>query len=145
LQSESTTPVDAAGAYFGDTAATEFGFTFDRTIRRSRKWRRPSQRSVLRALPAGVEIKLLFERPTSDSTLLFNHRNKTRIARPGRSRFGTLDDNDGIELEYVDPSGNKDRRRPSTAGRPLSAEAAQGDGQRGAGVQARLLAGVAGI
>lgn len=96
--------IQAAADYFGETEAAEFNFTFDDDNTSFEEMVLAVANAVFcQSFRQGNQIKLLFEGPTEDSTLLFNHRNKVPASETRSIRFGPLDDNDGVELEYVDP------------------------------------------
>lgn len=89
-------------AYFGTDKTTEFSYTFDdaNTSFEETVYAIASAIYCV-AYRRGNVIKLSFEKGTDDSTLLFNHRNKLPGSETRSVRFGNVDDNDGVELEYV--------------------------------------------
>jgi hypothetical protein len=94
-----------ASAYFDDSESTEFGYTFDDDNTSFEEMAHTiAQACFCEVYRRGSLIRMLFERPTEDSTLLFNHRNKRPGSETRSIRFGPLDDNDGVELEYIDPA-----------------------------------------
>lgn len=87
------------------SAPTEFCFTFDD----SKVSFEESVASLATdifciAYRRGSVISLSFEKQTNNSVLLFNHRNKIPNSEQRTVTFGTLNDNDGITLDYVEPN-----------------------------------------
>lgn len=86
-------------------APTEFCYTFDDS-------KLSFEESVVNlatsifcvAYRRGSVLTLSFERQTNNSTLLFNHRNKVPRSETRTVSFGTLNDNDGITLDYIEPN-----------------------------------------
>ncbi|MEI7704988.1 MAG: host specificity factor TipJ family phage tail protein [Deltaproteobacteria bacterium] len=96
--------VDAVIDYFGHELAGEFNYTFDKSnVSFEEMVAQVAATVFCTAYRRGNVLKLAFERASTDSTLLFNHRNKVPGSETRTVRFGPLDDNDGVELEYVDP------------------------------------------
>ncbi|GEA08484.1 hypothetical protein KUL42_32450 [Alteromonas sp. KUL42] len=90
--------------YFGTEKAIEFNYTFDSDNLSFEETIAMVASSIFcRAYRRGSVIKLTFERLTTDSLLLFNHRNKLPGSETRTVRFGNQSTNDGVELEYVDP------------------------------------------
>lgn len=56
------------------------------------------------AFRRGGKLSLSFEKATSNSTLLFNHRNKVPKSETKTITFGTSTNNDGIILDYIEPN-----------------------------------------
>lgn len=52
----------------------------------------------------GSVLTLSFEKKTANSTLLFNHRNKVPGSETRAFSFGTPTDNDGINVDYIEPN-----------------------------------------
>lgn len=91
-------------AYFGIDLAGEFNYTFDNSnLSFEETVSAIAQAIFCTGFRFGNVIKINFEKETEDSTLLFNHRNKLPGSEKRTVRFGNQDDNDGVELEYVDP------------------------------------------
>lgn len=89
--------------YFGTDETIQFCYTFDKDNMSFEETISSVANAVFcTAYRRGNVIKLSFERETDDSTLLFNHRNKLPGSEKRTVRFGNQDDNDGVELEYVD-------------------------------------------
>lgn len=90
--------------YFGTIQAVEFCYTFDDSnISFEETISLITSNVFCVAYRRGSVIKLSFERETSDSTLLFNHRNKLPDTEIRSIQFGISEDNDGVEFEYTSP------------------------------------------
>ena len=92
-------------SYFGSFLPTEFCYTFDD----SKTSFEESMQDIAQALNCtayrqGSTLSLYFEGKTAASTLLFNHRNKVPDSEQRTFTFGTLNENDGIEYDYIDPN-----------------------------------------
>ena len=93
---------DEVAAYFGSTLAREFSFTFDDdNVSFEETLQTIAQACFCQAYRQGSQIKIEFERATEDSALLFNHRNVLPDSQTRTTRFGILDDQDGVELSYT--------------------------------------------
>jgi hypothetical protein len=91
-------------AYFGLEKAVEFGYTFDTDNLSFEEMVSTIANAIFcTAFRFGSVIKINFEKETEDSVLLFNHRNKLPGSEKRSIQFGNQGDNDGVELEYVDP------------------------------------------
>lgn len=91
--------------YFGTFLATEFCYTFDDSkVSFEEAASNLAQALNCIAYRQGSKMSLSFEKQTSNSTLLFNHRNKVPDSETRTVTFGTLNDNDGIEYDYIDPN-----------------------------------------
>lgn len=96
--------IAAVSTYFGNVVATQFCYTFDNDNMSFEETVAAIADAVFCiAYRRGNVIKLSFEKRTTDSTLLFNHRNKVPGTEKRTVTFGFLNDNDGIEYTYVDP------------------------------------------
>jgi hypothetical protein len=97
--------VDEINTYFGTSKASEFNYTFDEdNMSYEESITQIAQMIHCEAYRFGNVLKLLFERETNDSVLLFNHRNKLPGTETRTISFGgNKRDNDGVELEYVNP------------------------------------------
>lgn len=96
--------VTEVGTYFGNSQASEFNYTFDNANLSFEESIAAIAGAVFcTAYRRGNIIKLKFERATDDSTLLFNHRNKLPGSETRSISFGTQNDHDGVEYEWVDP------------------------------------------
>lgn len=92
-------------AYFGTNLAGEFNYTFDSSnMSYEETIASIAQTIFCTAYRRGNVINISFEKETDNSTLLFNHRNKVPGSETRSIRFGNQDDNDGVKLEYVDPT-----------------------------------------
>lgn len=91
-------------SYFGTGIATEFNYTFDSDNISYEETMSSIARVIFcTAYRRGSQIKLSLEAETENSTLLFNHRNKLPGSETKTVGFGNRNDNDGVELDYVDP------------------------------------------
>jgi hypothetical protein len=96
--------VSEVQSYFGIPEAGYFSHTFDdATISFEEMVQTVAQAVFCMAYRQGSLFRLSFERSTEDSILLFNHRNKLPGSETRTVRFGTLDDADGVEFDYVSP------------------------------------------
>lgn len=88
--------------YFGTADATKFQYTFDKSNISFEETLATIADAVF-CVPyrRGRKIQLSFEKQTTDSVLLFNHRNKVPNTETRTIRFGHLQDNDGIVYKYV--------------------------------------------
>lgn len=95
----------AVQAYFGgQTKATEFAYTFDNNnISFEEMAQAIANASFCVAYRQGEKIKWKPEIATSDSTLIFNHRNKIPDTETRTVRFGSQDDYDSIQMEWINP------------------------------------------
>lgn len=90
--------------YFGFPESIEFSYTFDEDKMNFEDTVQAIASAVCcTAYRQGSLIKLKLERATVDSTLLFNHRNKTPGSETRTMRFGNNNDNDGVAFTYVSP------------------------------------------
>lgn len=90
-------------AYFGISKAIEFGATFDdKQVSFEELITSVADTMFCKVYRVGNVLKITFEKQRIDSNLLFNHRNKIPGTEKRSIRFGLLDENDGIEFEYVD-------------------------------------------
>jgi hypothetical protein len=88
--------------YFGLPASAEFGYTFDQeNISFEEMVQSVAVAMFCTAYRQGSKLRLFFERETTDSTLLLNHRNKLPGSERRTIRFGNLNDHDGVELDYM--------------------------------------------
>ena len=90
--------------YFGTEEAVRFDYTLDNDkLSFEETVQMIAQTAFCVAYRQGNVVKLKFEKETNDSLLLFNHRNKLPGSEMRTVTFGNVDDNDGVELEYVSP------------------------------------------
>jgi hypothetical protein len=95
-------------AYFGFDEAGFFDATFDDdNISFEEMAQAVSYAVFCNAYRQGNVIRLFFEQATTDSSLLFNHRNKLPGSETRTIRFGNLDDQDGVQFDYQDADGEK--------------------------------------
>ena len=96
--------IDLIRTYFGTVKASEFSYTFDSTNLSFEESISSIANTVFCiAYRRGNLIKLSFEKLNEMSTILFNHRNKIPGSEIRSISFGNVNDNDGIEYQYVDP------------------------------------------
>lgn len=113
---------DAVEAYFGVTAAREFGYTFDDdNISFEESAALVADASFCRVYRLGSVIQIAFEDAGDDASLLFNHRNILPRSQVNNVRFGPLDDQDGLELDYTSsPDGAKLTYQIPPSGSPVA-------------------------
>jgi hypothetical protein len=89
-------------AYFGDETATEFSYTLDDDNMSFEETVLIMCRACfLTPYRQGNVIKCLADIATDNSVVLFNHRNKKPGTEQRTRSFGMLNDNDGVEQQYV--------------------------------------------
>lgn len=94
----------AVEAYFASTDATRFMYTFDNTnVSYEEAANAIANAAFCTAYRQGSVIKWKPEIATNDSVLVFNHRNKIPDTESRTIRFGANNDNDSIQLEWVNP------------------------------------------
>lgn len=97
--------IDEVNAYFGNSLAGEFCYTFDSdNLSFEETVKSVADAVFCTAYRRGNIIKLSFEKETQDSTLLFNHRNKLPGSETRTVRFGNQDNFDGVSFQYTDPN-----------------------------------------
>lgn len=90
--------------YFGTVKAAEFSYTFDSTSLSFEETISSIAHSIFCiAYRRGNQIKLNFEKKNDLSTILFNHRNKIPGTETRTISFGNINNNDGVEYQYIDP------------------------------------------
>jgi len=90
-------------AYFGTSEAGEFNYTFDSDNFSFEETMATIATAIFcTAYRRGNVLKLSFEKATQNSTLLFNHRNKLPGTEARTVQFGGMNEQDGVEYEYVD-------------------------------------------
>jgi hypothetical protein len=93
--------VAAGEAYFGFPEAMQFNYSFDDdNISFEEMVQIVANAVFCNAYRQGSVMKLFLERETTDSTLLFTHRNKLPGSETRTVRFGVVDDHDGVEFDY---------------------------------------------
>lgn len=91
-------------AYFGSAKAFEFCYTFDSDNLSFEETVSSIASAVFcQSYRRGNVFKLMFERSTDDSVMLFNHRNKIPKSEVRTVTFGFGNDNDGVDYEWVSP------------------------------------------
>lgn len=87
------------------TAPIEFCYTFDDSKQSFEEAVAALAQAVFCvAFRRGSVLSVSFEQLSNLSVLLFNHRNKVPKTEVRTVTFGTENDNDGIELDYIEPS-----------------------------------------
>lgn len=95
---------DAIAAYFGSELARHFSYTFDDdSVSFEETLAIVAQAVFCTAYRLGSQIKIAFEQATEDSKLLFNQRNVLPDTQKRTVRFGILDDQNGVEVDYFSP------------------------------------------
>ena len=90
-------------SYFGTNLASEFCYTFDSALSFEETLSSVANAIFCLAYRRGSKIKLSFEKKNNIPTILFNHRNKIPGSETRSVTFGNVNDNDGVEFQYVDP------------------------------------------
>ncbi len=99
------TAVNDVAEYFGTPDAASFCYTFDKdNLSFEESISIVATAVFCTAYRRGNVLRLSFELPTEDSTLLFNHSTKVPNCESRTLKFGVQDDFDGVELQYVDPA-----------------------------------------
>jgi hypothetical protein len=87
------------------TAPIEFCYTFDDSkISFEETIAQIAQACFCTPYRLGNVLKMSFEKKTANSVLLFNHRNKIPGSETRTFTFGTNSENDGIDLDYIEPN-----------------------------------------
>ena len=90
--------------YFGTDRCVNFNYTFDEKNTSAEEMLQVVGRATFfTPYRQGQQLKLSFERKTSQSSLIFNHRNMLVNSEVRDVRFGTVDDHDGVELDWINP------------------------------------------
>lgn len=96
--------IDSVRSYFGTDLAAQFCYTFDdNNISFEETAMAIADAVFCKAYRRGSSIKLTFEKETDSSVMLFNHRNKLPGSETRTATFGYINDNDGVELDYISP------------------------------------------
>ena len=91
--------------YFGTPLACEFCYTFDNSnVTFEEAFGMVAGTAFCTAFRRGSKLKLLFEKKTSDSTMLFNHRNKLPNTEQRTVRFGNEKNYDSLQYQWVSPT-----------------------------------------
>lgn len=89
--------------YFGTLDCKFFNYTFDeRDLSAEEMISTVAEAAFFVPYRQGSLLKLKFEGKTALSSLLFNHRNKIPASEIRTVRFGTSDNHDGVEFDWVD-------------------------------------------
>lgn len=96
--------IAAVEAYFGSTKASEFNYTFDKdNTSPEETFQTIAGAAFCTAYRRGNVITVNFEKEDPPTRLSFNHRNKLPGSEKRTFTFGTENDVDGVEYEYVSP------------------------------------------
>lgn len=96
--------LQTVATYFGTTKCVEFCYTFSDANQSFEEMAADVAQAVFcTCYRQGSLISLFFEQLNPNSVLLFNHRNKMPGSETRTITFGTQNDNDGIQLTYIDP------------------------------------------
>lgn len=91
--------------YFGSVNFCQFCYTFDDSkVSFEESASDLAQACFCTAFRRGAVLQVSFEQPAPNSVLLFNHRNKVPKSETRTVTFGTPTDNDGIDLDYIEPN-----------------------------------------
>jgi hypothetical protein len=91
--------------YFGTSLCTQFCYAFDDSKMSFEEMVAVVCQAVFcTAYRRGSILSVVFEKETADSTILFNHRNKLPGSETRTVKFGTASENDGIDLDYIEPN-----------------------------------------
>lgn len=129
--------------YFGTALCGEFCYTFDDQNTSFEEMVAQIAQSVFcTAYRQGSKLSWFFEKSTSDAIMLFNHRNKVPESETRTVSFGYLNDNDGIELEYIDPNApnNANLDTPWTLRFPTDGSAVNPKQIKSVGIRNRVQA-----
>lgn len=97
--------VESVISYFGNAEAAEFGYTFDKlNVSFEETWQVVANAIFCEGYRQGTMLRLAFEKATTASTMLFNHRNKVPGSESRKQSFGPEDGVDGVNFVYVDPA-----------------------------------------
>lgn len=100
--------VDDIATYFGFPEAAFFNYSFDDdNVSYEEMVQMVAQSVFCTAYRQGSVMRLFLEKATTDSTLLFGHRNKLPGSETRTVRFGIADDNDGVEFDYRTEDGEQ--------------------------------------
>ena len=91
--------------YFGTPLCSQFSYAFDDAKMSFEEMiAQVCQAVFCTAFRRGNVLSVVFEKETADSTILFNHRNKLPRSETRTVKFGTASENDGIDLDYIEPN-----------------------------------------
>jgi hypothetical protein len=91
-------------AYFGTQLCSEFCYTFDDSKVSFEEMALDVGNAAFATIyRRGSIISAMFEKLTSNSVMLFNHRNKIPRSEVRTVNFGMPNDSDGIQLDFIDP------------------------------------------
>lgn len=91
----------AINAYFGTSLCSQFNHTFDNeNLSFEEILNMIGEACFCDIYRQGKTIKAFLEKATSESSILFNHRNKIPGSESRTVNFGLFDEKDGVEIEY---------------------------------------------
>lgn len=95
------TTYNSVVSYFGNAKAAEFCYTFDDAdMSFEEMFNTVAEAAFCKGYRRGSVLRVMFEKETTNSSILFNHRNKLPNSEIRTVIFGTRSGYDGIELEY---------------------------------------------
>lgn len=95
--------VDRIVDYFGSDQILRFNHTFDdANLSFEETVSSIAEAIFCKAYRFGSKIRLKFESRSTVNRMLFNHRNKIPRSEQRTIQFGTFEDNDGVDFEYID-------------------------------------------
>ncbi len=94
--------VQAIEDYFGTDLAARFNYTFDDDNLSAQDTLAVVGTAVFSTIyRQGEKVRMTFERASDESVLIFNGRNTKPRSQNRAVRFGIIDDQDGIQLDYT--------------------------------------------
>ena len=98
------TEIAANETYFGTSDGVEFSYTFDDdNISFEETFSLVADAVFCTAYREGDLLKVRLEKAQTSSSMLFNHRNIIPGSQRISTRFGNVDDQDGVEYDYISP------------------------------------------
>lgn len=102
--------VNESQTYFGSAEAVSFDYTFDDdNMSFEETFSTIAAACFLVPYRIGNVLKVRLDRATDASSMVFTHRNTVPDSMRRSVRFGPLNNYDGVELDYVDPSDDSIR------------------------------------
>ena len=90
--------------YFDNTLASEFSYTIDDNNLSFEEIAGMIASTIFcESYRFGSKLRLMFEKPQENSTMLFNHTNKEPNTEKRTKTFGIENNYDGVEVEYTSP------------------------------------------
>lgn len=98
-------PAGEVETYFGTPLCAEFSYAFDDSKMSFEEMAAILGKATFCTVyRRGNILSVFLEKETDDSTILFNHRNKIPGTETRSVKFGTASENDGIDLDYIEPN-----------------------------------------